>query len=167
MLTYETIRNIIDQEKSSEKLAKIPDNFFIEARNYLHKKAKMSKDDEWRVESAKRRLQDIIDLREKKIASFALYATRSNIKPENMTEDEERLFNSIISSLKSFRSGIEKAMDIEHVEYLVSIKSDIDSFVGINMNVYGPLKKGDIITLPKPNAELLIKKNVAEKIEVG
>ncbi len=167
MLTYETIRNIIDQEKSSSKLTELPENFFKEAKAYLDKKVRMSQDDEWRIESAKTRLQDIVEIREKKVVSAALYATRSDSKPDNMTKEEETLFNSIINSLSLFRSEVEKSMDTKEREELVSIKTDISSFVGINMKTYGPLKKGDIITLPKPNADLLIEKEVAEKIAMG
>ena len=48
---------------------------------------------------------------------------------------------------------------------LVTFKDEIPRFVGINMHGYGPFRKGDIATLPEPNAELLVKKGIAEKVE--
>lgn len=165
MLTYETIRKIIEEEKASGNLVKIPENFFKEARNYLDKKAQIGRD--WELESAERRLQDIIDLREKKILNLAIYASRSGIEPKNLNPEEMELFNKILNALKSFRETIEKLMSQKEEEDLVVITQDIEEFVGINMQHYGPFNKGDITTLPKPNANLLIKKKAARKMEIN
>ncbi len=163
MLTYESIRKIIDEEKASSNLTKIPEDFFAQAKAYLTKKSTVEKDD-WRLESAKRRMQDIVDIREKKIVNLALYSVRSGAKTENLTVDEQLFFDKLIDLIKKFRENVESA--IQTKEDLVAFKQDFEEFVGIDMKNYGPFKAGDIATLPRPNAELLIKKEIAEKIEM-
>ncbi len=162
MLTYESIRKIIDEEKESPNLTKIPEDFFTQAKAYLTKKSSVDKDD-WRVESAKRRLQDIIDIREKKIVNSALYAARSKTVPENLTPEETVFFNSLLNIIKGFRKDVDSIIEIR--DDLVAMKQDIEEFVGINMKNYGPYKAGDIATLPKQNAELLVNKGIAERIQ--
>jgi len=163
MLTYESIRKIIDEEKASPNLTKIPEDFFTQAKAYLTKKSTVDKDD-WRLESAKRRMQDIVDVREKKIVNLALYSARSGVKSDNLTVDEQEFFNKLLDLIKSFRESVESV--IQTKEDLVAFKQDFEEFVGIDMKNYGPYKAGDVATMPKQNAELLVNKGIAEKIEM-
>ena len=164
MLTYETIRKIIEEEKASGKLAKVPEDFFKEARTYLDKKSQIGRD--WELESAERRLQEIIEIREKKIINLALYASRTKVEPENLTQEEQELFNKILSAFKAFKEALEKSMGEKAREDLVVVLKDLEEFVGIDMQAYGPFKSGDISTMPKANADLLIKKEIARKLEI-
>ena len=47
---------------------------------------------------------------------------------------------------------------------MVKILDDLPRFVGSNLESYGPLKAGDVITLPEKIGELLITRKVAENI---
>ena len=163
MLTYETIRKILDEEKASANLAKIPADFFTQAKDYLEKKAQIAKD--WEFESTERRLKDIIDLREKKIIMLAMYSARANTDVENLAEEEKELFNTILNAIKLFRESIEEQMSTKKEEPVV-ILNDVGEFVGINMQTYGPFKSGDVVTLPKPNAELMVKKGYVKRLNI-
>jgi len=163
MLTYETIRKILDEEKASPNLAKIPADFFKQAKEYLDKKSQVAKD--WEFESTERRLKDITDLREKKIITLAMYSARANTDVQNLAEEEKELFSTVLNAIKLFRENIEKQMSTKKEEPVV-ILNDIGEFVGINMNVYGPFKMGDVVTLPKPNAELIVKKGYGKKLNM-
>mgnify|MGYP000061759932 CR=1 FL=1 len=46
----------------------------------------------------------------------------------------------------------------------VRILKDLPPIVGIDGKIYGEFKVEDIVTLPKPNAEVLIKQGVAQRI---
>ncbi len=164
MLTYESIRKILDEEKATGRLTAIPEDFFVEALNYLDKKAKVA-EEEWKLESARRRLQDIIDLREKKIINSAINAVKANVTLDNLTLEEQELFNSLVNVIKSFRQKVEKQMDIKEKEEFLVFFQDVEEFVGTNMKKYGPFKSGDMATVPKPIAELLVKKGISERIE--
>lgn len=163
MLTYESIRKILDEEKATGRLTNIPDSFFLEAQSYLEKKSKTA-EEEWRTDSAKRRLNDIIEIREKKIINSAINAVKANVAIDNLTPEEKALFESVVQSIKTFRQNVQKSMEPKEKEEPIAMLQDIEQFVGLNMKNYGPFKAGDIATLPKPIAELLISKGFAEKV---
>jgi len=65
---------------------------------------------------------------------------------------------------KTFRMLVEEAKKvppplIEYVE--VRFLKDVPAVVGADMKVYGPFKEGDIAKLPKLNAEIFVKQDIA------
>lgn len=169
MLTDETIRKISEEERNSAGLSRLPDGFFEEIRNYMENKAKMSRDESehWALESVKRRLKTIFERRERKILNAAHGFIDSGVVPESMTEEEKKFFEKIVECLNSFQKEREGKLEKQDENLvLVTMLESVHKFVGMNMKNYGPFNKGDIATLPEPNAELLIKKGLAEKIEM-
>lgn len=170
MLTDETIRRIFEEEKNSQGLTKLPDDFFGQVKEYLEKKYKIIRDesDQWSLDSIKRRLKAIFERRERKILSFAHGFIDSGVLPENLTPEENKFFEKVVECIKSFENERKEGFEKEQEEKLalVTILEDVPKFVGINMKNYGSFKKGDMTTLPGPNAELLIKKGMAERTEM-
>lgn len=164
MLTYESIRKILDEEKATGRLTNIPETFFADALTYLGKKAKIA-DEEWKLDSARRRLQDIIETRERKIINSAVNAVKANVSVDNLTPEEKEFFESLVGLIKSFRQKAQKTMDIQEKEELVILSQDIEEFVANNLKNYGPFRAGDLATVPKPVAEALIKRGAAEMAE--
>jgi len=164
MLTYESIRKILDEEKATGRLTNIPDSFFVEASAYLEKKAKTT-EEEWKLESASRRLQDIIEIREKKIINSAINAVKANVAIDNLTPEEKEFFGSLVLVIKTFRGKVQKSMETKEKEEAIVVLQDLEEFVGTNLKTYGPLKTGDVITVPQLVSELLIKRGAAEKLE--
>ena len=168
MLTYESIRDAVSKEKGSAGLTPLPADFFMGARAYLDKKSKLrTKEDQWEYDQAKRRMQDLVELREKKILMGALYFVRSGVKPENLTEDEYMFLKSLASVIEDWQ-GTKKDMLESKVEpqHVVAFLDEVPLFVGIDRKSYGPFRVGDISTLPKENAELLKKKGAAKTAEL-
>jgi DNA replication initiation complex subunit (GINS family) len=129
----------------------------------------MSRDEseQWALESVKRRLKTIFERRERKILNAAHGFIDSGVVPENMTDEERKLFERVVECLNAFQKEREGRMEKKEENLaLVAILEPVHKFVGINMKHYGPFSKGDIATLPEPNADLLIKKGLAEKIEM-
>lgn len=169
MLTDETIRRIFEEEKNSTALTRLPDDFSEQVRTYLENKSKMIKiePDRWALDSVKRRLRAIFERRERKILNSAPGFIDSGVLPENMTPEENKFLERVIEQIKEFhRERQEKFEEEEEILVLVTILEDVPKFVGINMKNYGPFRKGDLTTIPEPNAELLIKKGLAEKTEM-
>jgi len=169
MLTDETIRRIFDEEKNAQGLTRLPEDFFGQVRTYLENKSKMAKiePDRWALDSVKRRLRTIFQARERKILNSAPSFIDSGVPPENMTPEEGKFFEKVIERIKEFhREREEKFEEEEENLVLVTILEDVPKFVGINMKNYGPFRKGDLTTVPEPNADLLIKKGLAEKTEM-
>ncbi|HDD46271.1 MAG TPA: DNA replication complex GINS family protein [Candidatus Aenigmarchaeota archaeon] len=167
MITYETIKNIHDEERLSKGLVKLPDNFFQQARLYLDRKAGMVRDekDKWELESAKKRLEAIIELRERKIVIAALYYDKSGFEPENLTDKEKTFFNEIVSVVKNYHEQLKNLTKDGDEKSLLMIEGNVPKFVGINMKNYGSFRFGDIALLPKENADLLVEKGMAREIK--
>lgn len=169
MLTDETIRRIFDEEKNAQGLTKLPEDFFEQVRTYLENKSKMIKieADRWALDSVKRRLRTIFQIRERKILNSAPGFIDSGVTPDNMTPEEQKFFERVIECVKDFHKERDERLDEEEEKLvLVTILEDVPKFVGINLRNYGPFRKGDLTTVPEPNADLLIKKGLAEKTEI-
>jgi DNA replication initiation complex subunit (GINS family) len=170
MLSYETIRKISNDEKNSQKLAALPEGFFDEVRIYLDKKAKMSegRQDVWEIQSARRVLQDILDLREKKILTLALFNVRSGLVPDNINEHERGFFNTLVNNIKEFQTKRKETLEGTPIKMdVIGVLEDIQPFVGKDMKTYGPFGKGDVVSLPEEIAKLLTESGSARKIETG
>ena len=170
MLTDETIRRIFEEEKNSQGLTKLPDDFFEQVKSYLENKSKMIniEADRLAMDSIKRRLRTIFKTRERKILNSAPGLIESGVTPENMTPEEAKFFEVVVECIKTFEKGREEKFEEEEENLvLVTILDSVPKFVGMNLRNYGPFRKGDLATIPEPNAELLIKKGLAEKTETG
>jgi DNA replication initiation complex subunit (GINS family) len=193
LITYETIRNAHRAEKD-EELQKLPEEFFESVKNWFRHKEKMKDTTSLlEVENAKKLLEDIINRRQKKIVLSALSTVRGHLPPSNLTDEERKFFDEIVKSLKSFKNEInEKIKDYDEIveekveeakksveelkpreeikplkpdgKLLIKILADLPRFVGSDMNSYGPLKTGDVISLPEEIGNLLINRKVAEVI---
>ncbi|MFH1445213.1 MAG: hypothetical protein ABIF08_01900 [Nanoarchaeota archaeon] len=168
MITYEGIRKVLADEKTTTKPVSLPDDFFEKVKIYLENKSKVTdkKENLWEVESAQRLLQDLFEIRERKILTMALYSVRSGIVAENLTEQERVFFNKLVENIRDFQENRKKSTSKEAVEKdMLAVLKDIPEFVATNMETYGPFKEGEIISLPKDASEVLIKHEDARKIE--
>jgi DNA replication initiation complex subunit (GINS family) len=165
MITYETLRKISMQERESNKLSQLPPNFFSDVQAYFSKKSQVKTEESWEFESARQFFQEILDRREAKILMHALYNVRSGLVPENMSESETEFFSKIVKCINEFKD-VKKSMTRERQIDTVAILEPLPEFVGLDMKTYGPFSKGDVTTLPKDVAELLVSKKSAEKIKV-
>ena len=114
MLTDETIRRIFEEEKNSQGLTKLPDDFFGQVKEYLEKKSKLIRieADQWALDSIKRRLKAIFERRERKILNFTHGFIDSGVLPENLTPEERKFFEKVVECVKGFqeekKEGFEK-----------------------------------------------------------
>ncbi len=168
MLTYEAIRKLAMDEKASPKLNKLPDEFFENVRIYLDNKGKIaqSKDDRWELDSARRWLQDLLDIRERKLLMIASAFVESGLTPGEVTPEEEEFFGKVVKQIKEFRDRKKdvsegKREKLEAVAFLQAVPK----FVGVDMHNYGPFKEGDVANLPEGNAKVLLEKKAAKHIK--
>jgi DNA replication initiation complex subunit (GINS family) len=142
------------------------------AKEYLGQKKKLmqrkqSKNISIEISNVERLLEDIYNRRERKIVQQAIIAARTEIPPENLMNEEEKLFKDILSILETHRGKTlslllgktkEKSNLIE-----VKFKEEVPEFVGSDAKKYGPFKKGDTAKLPAENAKLMIKNDMATR----
>jgi len=170
-ITFEFIRKIQREEMSEPKLSQIPEDFYQKAKNYLEQKKKIAekKEDklaEREIKNVERLLEDIFNRRETKMLNQALITVRTNLPPQNLIENEKEFFESAVNMLRTQRERVLSLLfkktklkqDLDKIEF----EDDVEEFVGIDLNKYGPFKKGDVADIPKDNAKLLIKMKKAK-----
>ncbi|HDJ96612.1 MAG TPA: DNA replication complex GINS family protein, partial [Candidatus Aenigmarchaeota archaeon] len=175
MISFEVIRNVHRAERRSAKLTKLPEDFFEKVNDYLNRKRflaekKMDEKAFLEVRNIERLIEEVFNIRERKIINQALIAVRTGIPPENLTKEESDFFNKVVELLKRRREEelkriLERGEVTEEKIKLLIFKEDVPEFVGADMKTYGPFKKGDIAKLPDENAELLVKAGKAEFFE--
>lgn len=106
MITFEGIRRIYEEERRNNDLSELPENFFEEIRRYINNLLDSKSTDE--LETVKRRLDSIFEIRERKIVNGSLDFVRSDVEPQNMTGNEELLFRNIVASIEGFRTETAK-----------------------------------------------------------
>ncbi|TKJ16961.1 hypothetical protein CEE44_00290 [Candidatus Woesearchaeota archaeon B3_Woes] len=116
IVTYDTLFEILRNEKTKEDLQKLHDTFFHDATNYLNEKQNILNDNKdqkglfesdekektlHQIGNIKKILTDIYERREKKIINMAVNKSRysSNIIDNSALLDEEKLFYEMIISL--------------------------------------------------------------------
>ncbi|MCS7093904.1 MAG: hypothetical protein RMJ18_01855 [Candidatus Aenigmarchaeota archaeon] len=173
VISFEYLRKILNEEKNSSNLTKIPSNFYELVEEYIKGKMKLAKEkkDEIEIRNIRRIVENIFSIRERKILNFAVMNARVGVKVSNLTKEEEEFFNKVVALIKDRRKMIVEKMDeiIEgkkDLEKMIVFRQDFPSFVGVDGKVYGPFKKGDIARLPKENMSLLVEKGVAEEFYV-
>ena len=104
---------------------------------------------------------------EQDIESFQAYATPGFEAPdiEPPIEPELELEIEPEMDFESLEKGISKAIDQKDPVKTLMVLEELPSIMGIDKKVYGPLNPQDIITMPEPNARILIKNNKRKFIE--
>lgn len=182
-IDYDEIRRIHRLEKSSTQLAELSDNFYSELSDFISAEKKRYLDSLKSLSSSKARdftnlkrlVEEIFSLREKKMLNKALVSLRTDeVLEQNLTLPEKKAFHEILSTLKRhnallegmFSSDSSKAKAEKGLNTLsVTILSDIQAFVGSDMNEYGPYKKDDAVELPFSVSEFLISRKLAKQSE--
>ncbi len=104
---------------------------------------------------------------EQDIESFQAYASSGFEAPELEPPIEPELEQDIGPEIdfESLEKGISKAADQKDQVKTLMVLEELPSIMGIDKKVYGPLSPQDIITMPEPNARILIKNNKGKFIE--
>jgi len=88
-----------------------------------------------------------------------------NSEPENDLEFKiyksiQELFNEYKANI--LNNNIKQKEEREKVFKEVRLSQDVPEFIGEDMKSYGPYKKGEIVSIPLRNAEILIREKIAE-----
>lgn len=177
VLTYEALREIQRQEKKTEKLYELEEEFYKAFNKYIEQRQKSKEDSSTiEIQNAKTIMRDILDRREKKILNHALRTARTQekIDSSSMTKKEQQLYTALVDVLNEYRVDIngkdnepaeEPEEEKNNGKVKIKVLEDLPAIVGADFEDYGPFKVGEIIELPRENAEIFLKKDKAEKAE--
>ncbi|NJE84241.1 hypothetical protein E3E23_00055 [Thermococcus sp. CX2] len=183
------LRELLERELSSSELAELDEDFYREFDSLI-KALKLSaesshergEDIEERLylaqlNIAERLMREIIKIRLHKIVDLAVEGL-----PYGMTAEEKRIFTILRAFIEREEipvevptEGVEKVEEVPEEEplprreireaYLVKI--DIPKVLDPELREYGPFKAGDLVTLPKAIAKVLLERDAAEKIKIA
>jgi DNA replication initiation complex subunit (GINS family) len=177
-LSYELIRSIHRQEKDSNELVKIDDDFFDEIPEFVtEEKSKLQDikknlDDSVirKINNIKTMLMDIISWREKKIINKAILKTKTNEDDiKNMTLEEQKIYYKLVNILHSYQLLVKNSFEEiieDQPKKIVKLKilQDVPKFIGTDMKEYGPYEKDSEIELIESIAKIFIKKDIGKEI---
>ncbi|GAI02148.1 unnamed protein product, partial [marine sediment metagenome] len=76
----------------------------------------------------------------------------------------EKLYAELVSSTMAGKARVVAPREITNV--LLIMQAEVPPIVGDDLRQYGPFKSGEIVSLPRRSAELMVKHGLARKIEV-
>jgi|GEM_PF-1014286 len=198
-MDVKTLREIYRKERMSPYLQDVGKDFYTQIESYIKeiyskyeehsKKGEISKLTVLlgEFENIKATINDIYEIRERKIVSNALYYVKSGeeIGVENLTSEEEAMLKKITGIIREQRSSVldniisekaavemrmpetkEKQLTLKEKMITIRILKDLPPIVGVDGKVYGAFKEEDVVTLPEPNGLVFINQGVAEQVNI-
>lgn len=198
-MDMKTLMEIYRRERTSPYLQDVGKDFYRQLEGYINeiyskyeehsKRGEISKLtvllDEFK--NMKAIINDLYELRERKILLNALYYVKSGeeVAVENLTSEEEAMLKQIATILGEHRSSVlekiisekaaaemrmpetkEKQATLKEKMITIRMLKDLPPIVGVDGRVYGAFKEEDVVTLPEPNALVFINQGVAEQIKL-
>jgi len=192
VVSFEELREVHRKERASPKLVALAPTFWKEVADYFLGKMqkyeelrqqtsrftdKVLGQFEREVRNAGRVISELYTLREKKLLLMAWseVATKDRKDLRDLTPEERDMYKVILEQLKEGRNTMlagvlagEKAEEKEEPPapepetQQVRILENVASFLGTDLNLYGPYEPGQLAELPLRYVKLLVDKGKAE-----
>jgi len=181
---YSQLYEIWKQELEDPELVKLPPDFYAGIVEYVKKLKEESRMLDKRtvkanllrkeMQNMNRMVKELIRARYRKIINKA--AGGEELSRGILTVEEEQVYGKIsplAETVSNFTSEIlhghapRTSIDLRHKRITLRLVKDVPAIVGADMKTYGPFKTEDVASLPVENARILIKQNLAEKVEIN
>ncbi len=186
VLTYDELRVIEREERSSNKLTVISEDFIQRFHDYVADKqrvldksddnliaAKVKERTSKELFNARNSFKSIFEYRSHKIFNQVLLDLRMGVKPDfsELTSFEKKLYEGIKNVLQDFFNSISKgklkkgvsSTPIKDNNLLVRFVSDLPEFVWGESSL-GPFARDDVANLPVEVVKLLLNKKVVKVV---
>lgn len=177
--SYEDVKCTWLAEKTSRRLAEIPEEFYQNvAKHVAQLNLELKHSEPLRGELLREELRDVFRMIQEIHLSRVLKAIDEIAQgrlPAPLLERErhtfseirqslEKLYAELVSSTMVGKAGLVVPREITNA--LLIMQAEVPPIVGDDLRQYGPFKKGEIVSLPKRSAELMVKHGLARKIDV-
>jgi DNA replication factor GINS len=181
---YSQLYEIWKQELEDPELVKLPPDFYAgivecvkklkEESRMLDKRMVKANILRKEMQNMKRMVRQLVWVRYGKIVNKA--AKGEDVSQEILTVEEEQIYGKIspmAETVSNFASEIlqghepSATVDLKHKRVTLRLLKDVPAIVGADMKTYGPFKTEDVASLPVENARILVKQNLAEKVEIN
>lgn len=193
MVDLGQLHDLLEKERRMDELTQLDDDFYVKTARYIRdlEKEIEKKSDENKInmlkdekKSATVFIKKIFDRRTGKLLRLASLNVKGlDVEEDNMTSEEKDIFNNLTTELKKGRKEVEneifsrknekkqdkkkekeKFNNSEKSLTVVRVLDNFPKFIGSDERSHH-LTKEDIVSLPKEDAQILIKRGIAENIE--
>ncbi len=164
-VNYDLLRNMLSSERSQNQLEPLNEDFFGKCEGFVGVQEKILKDnfsmEQARVlENSKKIVGELKDLRLRKILFKSLRDLETGaINSSGLAVEEKEFYRSLVSMLSEYKRKQEKK---EMVQLKVLV--DLPKLQAPDGSEFGPFSAGEAVSIGIEAAELLLRKNAAEKI---
>ena len=176
-ISFEGVERVWLAEKTSPKLTQVGEEFYPGVARYVASLGPELRSSEGlRAELLRAELRNVLRMVQEIHSIRVLKAMEEVVKgrqPAGLVESESRAFEGVRKTLEKLygelvapiieREAIPLPREPE-LEMLITL-GGIPEIVGEDLKGYGPFETGEIISLPKRTAELVVKRGFARRIE--
>jgi len=165
---YEKLEKAWLRERASDELQPLEPSFYKEMKEWIEKLRKeavysnaiMRRVLEKQAEICETMLTSLLRMRAVKVAALLV----SDKVPEKVEEELQFLKSVLgVKELEREIPTIERREEIRGIPLvLVTFKSQVPAFVGVDLAVYGPFSEGDVAHIPEENARILARRGLVE-----
>lgn len=168
MASYSELRDIQRREMESSAIVALPADFYASVSQLLGQKGGEARQSKSLLvikefENIKKIVMAIQAKREEKIV---LMAVRGEREGAGLTAEEKELLKELSSIIRKSRESVKNVWDSEEAappnSRRVKVLKDVSQYRGLDNALYGPFKEGEEQTLPRAEAEWLLKAGMAE-----
>jgi DNA replication factor GINS len=180
-------------EVENSALQPLPADFYTRVSSYLRQiKAETSVSDKNAIKAslmeqerrnAARMVKELLRTRYKKILKTVKGGQK--LLPEILTNEETEFLTGLLpfaEAYSAFTKGLlqrqtpkptmksiepKETVQTQHKRVVVRFVKAIPAIVGSDMQTYGPFQPEDVASVPKRNAEILVKQGLAQNVEVS
>ncbi len=167
-LNYSELRDIQKREMDSSAIVNLPEDFYHTVSQLLAKKnaEAMASKSILAIKEYENIKKIILAITAKREEKIVLMAVRGEKEGAGLTGEEREMLKELSSVIKRSRASTEAIWVAEDAtagnSRKVKMTKDISQYRGLDNAVYGPFKQGEEQSLPKAEAEWLLKAGMAE-----
>ena len=181
---YDELLRTWKQELENNDLTRLPPDFYARVADYVRRLAEESRMLDKRTakanllkketQNAKRMIRELIRARYRKLVKKA--AKGEKAPPDALTSEEERIFAGVYAFSDMFHSLTKDVLQgrkprvedkQEQKRAVLRFVEPVPAIIGADMKPYGPFQAEDVASLPVDNAKILVKQQLAKKIEAS
>jgi len=168
MLNYSELREMQKKEMESSAIVTLSDGFYQTISQLLNEKkqAALSSKSLLAIKEYENIKKIVLSIQAKREEKIVLMAVRGESDASGLTSEEREMLKELSSIIIRSRGTIKNVWGNEDAvtdsSRRIRILQDVSQYKGLDEAVYGPFKKGDEQSLPKAEAEWLLKSRMAE-----
>ena len=180
---YNELYLVWKEELENSKLLRLPSDFYPHIADYVRKLQEESRMLDKRTPKAsllKKETQNvrsmITELTQARYRKIVLAVSRSeDFLSDALAPEEGKILKTVGSFSDAYRDfaarvlrGNVNTTRVEHVgsRVVLRFREGVPAIIGKDMKPYGPFNVEDVAALPKENADILIKRGLAEAVEM-